>query len=203
METQFEPRCFDNILSDRETIEIRRTLLDDFFPWFYSNDKTVVPESFESDADNNTKEFLQFVHQFYLPDGSENSDYCPMVDHILDRFLQYTNFKLKKLYKVKANFQPRVENFLPSQHNTPHTDKAEPHFVLLYYPITSDGNTKIFDRRQNKEWNGQYNIVAEFKPVWGRYVLFDGNNYHAGSHPCLYDHRMVINFNLEFSNELN
>ena len=194
------PVHFDNILTEREISNIQQTLVDDFFPWFFSNDLTVVPESYKDDSDCNTKEFLQFVHQFYLPNGEQNSDYCNMVDHILNRFLQHTELRLKNRYKVKANFQPKVESFKDSNYNTPHTDKSESHYVLLYYPITSDGSTKVFNRNQNTEWNGSYDIVSECDPVAGRFFLFDGNYYHAGSHPRNYNHRLVINFNLDFEN---
>jgi hypothetical protein len=139
---------------------------------------------------------LQFVHQFNMLDGTPNSDFSGMTDHILQRFLESTGYKLKTLYKVKANFQPRVESFKDCFYNTPHTDSADPHYVLLYYPHTTDGNTRIFNKIKEDK-NTKYEIIKETSPEAGKFLLFDGSYFHSGSHPSVSESRIVINFNFE------
>ena len=102
---------YTDILTFREIDQIYLTLISDAFPWFSIGGKTVNEFWHDAEKDEFTKEYLQLVHQFNLLDGTPNSDYSGMTDHILKRFLEAAGYKLKKLYKVKANFQPRVETF--------------------------------------------------------------------------------------------
>lgn len=193
------PIAVDDVLTTQEIDQILITLTGEFFPWFYSHDKTVLDNTYEVDSDTQTKEYLQFVHQFYLTDGTPNSDYSAMVDHILGRFLDHTGLKLKKLWKVKANFQPKLESFGEKNYNTPHIDKLGDHYVLLYYPLSADGATRVFSRKYNNDKNrDDYKIIAEINPKAGRFFLFNGEYYHSGAHPMNSDKRIVINYNLEF-----
>lgn len=183
-----------DILSFREIDQIYLTLISDTFPWYCAGVKTVNEFWHDSEKDQNTKEYLQLVHQFNMLDGTPNSDFSDMTDHILQRFLESTGYKLKTLLKVKANFQPRVESFNDCFYNTPHTDSPEPHCVLLYYPHTADGNTRIFNRIKENE-NVRYEVIREVVPEAGKFLLFDGSYFHSGSHPCQAESRIVINFN--------
>ena len=187
---------YKDILTFREIDQVYLTLISDTFPWYCSGVKTVTEFWHDVEKDEYTKEYLQLIHQFNMLDGTSNSAYSDMTDHILKRFLDANGYKLKNLFKVKANFQPRVESFKNTFYNTPHTDSDKSHFVLLYYPHTCDGNTRIFNRIEENK-NIKYEIIKETKPEAGKFLLFDGSYYHAGAHPATSESRIVINFNFE------
>lgn len=187
---------FTNVLSFNEIDKIYLTLISDVFPWYWSGSMTVNKDWYNLEKDNNTKEYLQLVHQFNKLDGTSNSEWSDMTDHILKRFLDTTGIKIKKLFKVKANLQPKVESFESRFYNCPHTDGPHKHYVLLYYPHLVEGNTRIFSRLDG-ESKSEYKIIKEIIPEAGKFVLFDGRHYHTGAHPNLSDIRLVINFNFE------
>ena len=188
---------FKNVLSQQEIDDIYNTLIDNMFPWYYSGGSgmTVLYQTHIDDRDENTKEYFQFVHQFYSSTGEAKSDYAPMVDYILEKFTNYLGTPLKDKYRIKANFQPK-SNFLSTQYNTPHFDRPYPHWVLIYYPHDTDGNTLIFSRKAGEEKN-KYIAIASIKPEAGKFLLFDGSQYHTGSHPIDHDKRLIINFNID------
>ena len=62
--------------------------------------------------------------------------------------------------------------------------------VIIYYVNDSDGDTCIFDN----EGKVQHRI----SPKKGRFLVFDGNRKHAGSHPYHANYRVVINSNIRF-----
>jgi hypothetical protein len=187
---------YTDILTFREIDKIYLTLISDTFPWFSIGGKTVNEFWHAAEKDELTKEYLQLVHQFNLIDGTPNSDYTGMTDHILNRFLEATGYKLKKLGKVKANFQPRVETFGENCYNTPHVDSADSHYVLLYYPHTTDGKTRIFNKTEQDK-RIKYDIIKETSPEAGKFLFFNGSYFHAGAHPMTSENRIVINFNFE------
>lgn len=187
---------YTDVLTHREIDRIYLTLISDIFPWYCCGSGTVNQNWYDSEKDNNTKEYLQLVHQFNMLDGTPNSDFAGMTDHILTRFLEHSGYKLKKLFKVKANFQPKVETFGENYYNTPHIDKPDPHYVLLYYPHDADGDTRIFEKSITEE-QAKYNVIKQITPSAGKYLFFDGSLYHSGAHPTKSDSRIVINFNFE------
>jgi len=183
---------YEDILTPDEINQIYSIVSSESFPWYLS--KTSVKPLWHKDK--NTREYLQFVHLFNTSDGKPNSNYIKLSDDILNRFLVATGKTIKNRYKTKVNFQPRIENFLPNQYNTPHVDRDEPHYVVLYYPHTTDGDTFIFDRTENSPFEGQYNCIKRITPKAGKYIIFNGDHYHAGSHPSQNDYRIVFNYNL-------
>jgi len=187
-ELKFEE--YEDILTPAEINQIHSILCSQNFPWYLS-DLTVTPSWHNEEKDKNTREYLQLVHLFNAPDGMPNSNHIGLSDEILNRFLIATGKSLKKRYKTKANLQSKIENFLPSQYNTPHIDASYSHYVVLYYPHTTDGDTFIFDKTESG-----YKCIKRITPKAGKYIIFNGAYYHAGSHPSQNDYRIVINYNL-------
>lgn len=181
----------EGILTSDEIDRVYATLSSEAFPWFYFNSKTVGDSWYNEEKDENTREHLQLFHLFNTLEGVPNSNYTKLTDFILNRFLIATGKSLKKRFKTKANFQPRVDSFLSNQYNTPHTDARYSHYVVLYYPHTTDGDTFIFDKTENG-----YKCIQRITPKAGKYIIFNGAYYHAGSHPKQNDYRIVINYNL-------
>lgn len=72
-----------------------------------------------------------------------------------------------------------------------HTNRSDPHLVLLYYVNDCDGDTILFkettDKVPYKEYaSGKYRnfeIDMKITPKRGRILIFDGNTYHSASSP--------------------
>ena len=77
--------------------------------------------------------------------------------------------------------------------DTPHIDlHHREHLVVLYYVCDSDGDTIIYNER---EQSNTYTIKQKVTPKQGRMVLFDGGLYHTAEQP-LNNVRCVVNYNL-------
>jgi hypothetical protein len=189
-------RLHDDIFSEEEIQKIYDAFVDECFPWYFNDDNsTVSGNATEVDGDEYTKEYIQFVHLFNLKDGTPNSSYVDLSDHILNTFLSKTKIKLHKLLKVKANFQPQDKDFDEIYYNTPHVDDMPPHWVLLYYINDSDGDTRVWTREIGHP-KTEYQLLQKVTPKAGRFCLFNGKHYHCGAHPKLNDKRLVLNYNL-------
>jgi hypothetical protein len=189
-------KVYDDIFGIEETRKIYQAFVDNSFPWYYNdNNSTVSGNAKDIDGDDFTKEYIQFVHLFNLNDGTPNSSYVDMSDYILNSFLSKTGIKLKKLLKVKANFQPQQTEFFENFYNTPHVDDMSPHFVLLYYVYDSYGDTRVWTR-EIRQPNTEYKLIEKIIPKAGRFCLFNGKHYHCGAHPRLNEKRIVLNYNL-------
>ncbi|MGI9305408.1 MAG: hypothetical protein ACR2RB_22305 [Gammaproteobacteria bacterium] len=184
---------FDDILS----IEDQRNILDTFtsshFPWYLSNSElhwTAPVQYHNNNKDAFTQEGLQLVHTF-VRNGELNTspEGYAFAQTMLKMFSEKTGTKIDSIKRVKANLQPKCSDFTPDGYNTPHVDFDEPHQVLLYYVNDSDGDTFIFDRTPD----GDFQVLKRIPPRQGRFVLFDGAHYHAGSHPQSHDLRIVLN----------
>ena len=69
-----------------------------------------------------------------------------------------------------------------------HVDTKEPHWVVLYYLVDSDGDTIIYNTDNTT-------VMERVTPKQGRVVIFDGKYYHTAEQPK--DNvRCIINFNV-------
>lgn len=71
--------------------------------------------------------------------------------------------------------------------DSPHTDRDDPHTVLLYYVCDSDGDTVFY--KNNK-------IIKRVTPKKGTAIIFDGSTLHSAFQPNK-SVRCVINFNIK------
>src|SRR6056300_558763 len=188
---------YDDILSEKDQDEILEIFEDSYFPWYLgkANNSTVPLDLSEKWSDKNTKEYLQFTHMFTDEKGQLNSDRFEVVDKIIKAYVEYTNTHLEVL-RVKANLQTQCNFSKEHFYNTPHTDYGDgmkkKYHVLLYYINDSDGDTFIFGKKQDNE----YEILKQVSPKKGRFLLFDGDLFHSGRHPINDDKRMLININI-------
>lgn len=182
---------FDNILSPEECDHIEQFLRDPKFPWFLSighNHCTTDLDNIEKNSNSQSGEALLFTHVFYL-DKLKNSDNYLLSDFILNRFLDRSEFQFTELLRSKANFQPACHT-TDKMYTTPHIDSSSNHKVLIYYANDCDGDTFIFDDHQAGS------ILKQVAPKKGRFLLFDGNLYHAAGFPGASNFRINVNFNL-------
>ena len=178
----FKFKIYDDILTGHQIKKISDVLLSTDIPWSFYN-KTVTDRTFDKQKNITTYEYMQFVHIFNDYSGHVISDFSGITDYILKKFRENTGVTPVNRLRTKMNLQPK--STLPG-HNTPHVDFPNlDHWVLLYYVCDSDGDTCIFND----------NIVDTISPKAGRYLLFNGSQSHAGSHPLISDKRVVINFN--------
>ncbi len=76
--------------------------------------------------------------------------------------------------------------------HTPHKDQQYPHRAGIWYPITSSGDTVIFEEtepsRRYTEWH-------RCTPVANRWIDFPGEHMHSSTTPDQHEQRIVLNFN--------
>lgn len=156
------------------------------FPWYF-HPGTIPPQD---DWDDNP----QFTHLF-VREGIPNSEFADKVLQLLDwpRVLSRIGPDFKIL-RMKANLMQNYRGNV-KQH-PPHVDSEEPHTVMLYYILDSDGDTVFYDRRLGDTVDDSIKVIRRERPKAGDLVLFDGSIYHSSSPPVDSKLRAVINFNL-------
>lgn len=186
-------KIFDNILDENEKDKIEEFFRDPLFPWYLANNDgnyTTDKSVFELNKDENTVETTLLGHDFYRDNMRVSENYL-VSDIILDRFLQYTSHEFNAKIRSKANLQ-LASSINGNVYTTPHFDLDFDHYVLIYYPINSTGNTVIFKEKRG-ETKSEYNILEEIEPKKGRYLLFNGNYYHAVRHVTDNNLRLTVN----------
>ena len=75
-------------------------------------------------------------------------------------------------------FIMRELNLKSKDDDTPHIDldEGDRHIVVLYYVVTSDGDTVIYNQRTESD---VYTVKQKVTPKQGRVVIFDGGLYHT------------------------
>lgn len=180
---------YDNLISVEESNQIKNIMLNDgSFPWYIQTSINTIDYNTDEDtSDNNTFEYIQLIHRF-LHEDKPNSAFMPIANFLINTL--ETNLGKKLVFsRIKANLQTKVTTGRKT-YNSPHIDSDLDHLVMLYYVNDSDSKTYIF-KNDKKPWI----IEKEIDSVQGRFVLFNGKNYHSGSHP-IDGVRVVINFNI-------
>ena len=65
--------------------------------------------------------------------------------------------------------------------------------VALYYVCDSDGDTVIYNEKEQSE---KYTIKQRVTPKQGRVVIFNGHLYHTAEQPTKSNTRCIVNYNL-------
>jgi hypothetical protein len=190
---------YDDIIPVEQQIFIEESMTDTAFPWFLTKHGTVqenateylncyIPEELRTGY--TVKEYVQFIHMFYtLQRETCSPAHNTITLPIFEKLKIAANLKFTQLLRVKANFQTQC-NFSKEEFvNMPHIDSFIDHKVALYYVNDSDGDTVFFKEDGT--------IIQSVSPKRGRFVVFDGTQYHAGRHPKNSDMRIVINFNFQ------
>lgn len=181
---------FDDIIDKNLADTIEDWFTKDTFPWYYN--KTTVTN--QNQFENIAFDYPQFVHLFYKYEQGKVIKNSELADYPMELFGQFAKYKQIEeaiMLRCKANLQMSVVN--DKKFNHPHLDldqfHPEKYYVLLYYVNDSDGDTFLFDK--------DFNITHSISPKKGRFLLFDGNVYHAGRHPLKNSTRIVINFDFK------
>ena len=180
---------FDDILTDEESDRIYNNFLTKKVDWGFMS-STCTERVYDILEDTNTFESHQFVSLLSYEYGNYSNSWkdCE-IDFLSHKISEKLGHKL--FYKrIKANLL--INQNTEKKYNLPHIDFSdEKHLVIIYYVNTSDAPTHLF-KNDSVPW--QVEQVIESKK--GRFLVFPGNKYHAGMHPKLTPHRIVINFNV-------
>ena len=103
--------------------------------------------------------------------------------NILYNFCKHRNIFLTRIIQGRAWLN--IPSISPGPELT-HTDWNYPHWVLLYYVNDSDGDTILFNDKEEE--------IQRITPQKGKAVFFNGEIKHCASQPVK-NHRSVINFN--------
>ena len=152
------------------------------FPWYMNIglSETVNDDPKAIHPLEDSEECLQAFHMFIFQRESISS--------FTDKLSPLIDFsKMDDIVRVKANC---LFNTTSDKYHTPHIDGyPAPAYAGIYYVNDSDGDTVFFD----KNWK----VTERIAPEKGKFVLFDGNIFHASTSPQKTNVRLIININSE------
>ena len=163
---------------------------DLLFPWHYIDD---VTDAFTED--NQGRPGLSHVYIEYNDDGSSDlvSDFHDLFIPMLELACETLEVPSARIVQGRSFLQFPL-NLNSKEDDTPHIDldEGERHIVVLYYVVTSDGNTVIYNQRTESD---VYTVKQKVTPKQGRVVIFDGGQYHTAQQ-AVKSVRCIANYNL-------
>ena len=186
----------DNFIDKDYQEDIKDVLLgaedwgDEIFPWHYIDDVTAAFEEGNQGRpglshvyvdlnDDNSSEVISNFHELFIP--------------LLEYSCHYLNMPSAKILQGRSFMQFPL-NLKSQDADTPHIDLDEghEHTVVLYYVVTSDGDTVIYNERTESD---TYTVKQRVTPKQGRVVIFDGGQYHTALQ-AVNKIRCIANYNL-------
>ena len=186
----------DDFIDAEYQKDIRNVLMGEFqykkedFPWYYIEDVTAA-----GDPGNQLRRALAHEYVGYV-DGGKIGEKLSIFHHLFLPMLKDVcrRMNIKNINVLQGRSFLQFPLLLKDRSvDTPHIDiYNKEHLVVLYYVCDSDGDTIIFNEREEL---GTYTIKQKVTPKQGRMVLFDGSLYHTAEQP-LNNVRCVVNYNL-------
>lgn len=202
-------RVYDNLIPKSLIKSIAEQLQDVNTDWHWRKDTIGTDFTFKK---INIVETPQFVHTvFPEPNGPNSNKLFPMMQKVIQAVSRASGIEVYKLSRIKANLITQHADYGADCHHTPHCDvsiKNSPEEVkdkhaisLIYYPVTCDGVTRIFDTflgalndsEECMDAIESANCVEQIQAIEGRCVLLPSSLLHASSPPTKAQRRMVIN----------
>jgi len=160
------------------------------FPWYYIDDVTAAYEE-----GNQGRAGLSHVYVEYTEDRTSEivSDFHEVFLPLLSKACQVLQVPTANIVQGRSFLQFPL-NLESTDDDTPHIDldEGERHIVVLYYVVTSDGDTVIYNERTESD---TYTVKQRVTPKQGRVVIFDGGLYHTAQQ-ALKNIRCIVNYNL-------
>lgn len=182
----------DNLLSRQDTDGIFQFVTSPIFTWSITQDWGSVDTDYtKHNSDSNTVESMTLVCQLRT-DAS-------IVSTLLKKLQELGIIELKKVHRAKVNLQPRSGDYPEYAYSTPHIDADYPHHVLIFYLNDADGDTYLFDKRDDITKN--YKVCTRITPKAGSCVVFEGTTIHAVAHPRNTKARVIVN--IVFTGKVN
>jgi hypothetical protein len=145
------------------------------FGWYW-NENTINKGSYHSQIGG-------FTHCFYTQTTSVNSNYFPIITSLLDKLKDKVTVEF--IHRAQANFLCNIHVSKEEYENLIHADISDNNYIsILYYVISSDGNTVIYDNE---------GFSTSVSPIKGNYVIFPSNFLHKATPPVDNKKRIVIN----------
>ena len=168
-------QVIDDFMPSYQFNQLQSVIMGTDFDWYYN----------EGILSQDEKDKYQFTHTLYdvRPPWNGERHFYPLVSSF------YINLGMRKLYRVKANLNPRT---LFHRSGGYHTDNFPCPYTSIFYINTNNGWTHI---KKNAKVPSSSSVKV--KSVANRMVTFDSRLEHAG-YTCTDEKvRMVINFNWE------
>ena len=161
------------------------------FPWYYTEDVTGAGE-----YDSQHRPAL--AHEYVRINDDDISEIDSVYHHLftpmLSKACQYLKMPEMNVIQGRSFLQFPL-NLNSSDDDTPHVDlDEEEHTVVLYYVLSSDGDTVIYNERLEST---TYTVKQKVTPKQGRVVIFDGRQYHTAQQPTK-GTRCIVNYNLGY-----
>jgi len=150
-------------------------------------------------VDRNTVNTIQLSYILYhIKTNKPTSNiYSTCIDAVNEMKIKFEIPKIK-LQRIKFNLllnNSKVNNI--EKYNVPHVDDIKrKNFVIIYYCNNSDGDTIIFNEKLGEKFD-KLSIKKRVKPQKNRAVFFNGNFFHTSTNPIKYEHRCVMNINID------
>jgi len=181
----------DDFIDKEYQEEIKNNLMgDNDFPWYYIDD---VTDAYS--GDNQGRPGLSHVYVEYNDDNVSEivSDFHELFLPLLNKACQVLQVPRSNIVQGRSFLQFPL-NLNSTDDDTPHIDldEGDRHIVVLYYVVTSDGDTVIYNERTESDI---YTVKQKVTPKQGRVVIFDGGLYHTAQQ-ALRQIRCIVNYNL-------
>jgi hypothetical protein len=165
----------DKINNEEFTNSISDLLTGGDFGWYW-NENTVNKGSYHSQIGG-------FTHSFYNQNTSVNSQYFPIITSLLDKLKD--KVIVESIHRAQANFLCNIQMSKEEYDSLIHVDISDNNYIsILYYVISSDGNTIIYDNE---------GFSTSVNPIKGNYVIFPSTFLHKATPPVDNKKRIVIN----------
>ena len=164
--------------------------LDNNFPWNYSEDVTGA-------GDYDSQYRAAMSHQYVDFNDVDLSEIVSVYHHLFTPMLHQAcqHLKMTKMNVIQGrSFLQFPLNLQSKEDDTPHIDldEGDEHTVVLYYVVSSDGDTIIYNERTESQ---AYTVKQKVTPKQGRVVIFDGGQYHTAQQ-CKDRIRCIANYNI-------
>ena len=170
-----------NILNKTDQEKIKDLMLESVqFPWYYIKDVTGVRGQY-------AKQKRPALSHCFVDHRGVNSSFFKDILPIT------TYFKREQIKILKAVSYLQFPSNKKS-YDTPHVDSKDTHTVVLYYVVSSDGETVFFNKDKK--------IIKKVTPKQGTAVIFDGSILHTAFQPQK-SLRCIVNINIDKSFEEN
>ena len=167
--------------------------LNNDFPWFYTEDVT-------SAGDYDSQHRAALGHQYVEIDDDDVSEITSVYHHLftpmLSKACQHLKMPEVEVLQGRSFLQFPLKNIDTSVVDTPHIDldEGDEHIVVLYYVVSADGDTIIYNERTESL---TYTEKQRVTPKQGRVVIFEGGQYHTAQQPTK-GTRCIVNYNIDF-----
>jgi hypothetical protein len=189
----------DNIIPLSFQEEIKHLLLGCDFNWHYVAD---VTHGSSNDQHNQKRPALS--HKFVDRKKGAVCQYASLIAPLSHFGTDIAQKSFVGIFQSRSFLQlPLNPSLLSEETDSLHLDLLIPHLVVLYYVVTSTGDTIIIDKKYDPHEGEVMNLKAkDFNPIvrvtpkQGRALIFNGAYYHTADQPIGPDSRCIINIDV-------